>query len=961
MAEPKKPTSDKWFWIGLAAVIIITVAAVLIWYFFFRSKTEDQGPAAPLTITPTVNQPARVPGPTVNQPTRAPAPTGFTPTSGGPTGFTPPAGAPTDFTPPAGGGGGGAPTVFTPPALPPATPPPDWPRSTLPLTLIDIGQISGDFGLASDQVTYPSTNRLYQNGSITVNRWGIPTGCTHLIILGRLFRITSIGGFNIYGFFVDSTGNRIATTPFPNRVDNIQNLTCMSVTVTNPNGLNVRTCSPAPCSYDITGMPGQGVCEFKSQDTNGVVSWRCSVAPRFTENERVVYDNSQTQPIIGTSPVQSSERIIVAPGQITQQGRFNSKTISHVRIDDPPINPNIMKITSISTNEIIGYFVDVYDDRLPVQPFSADTNLIEVTFGTLIPVQRLTTPGPTSISPSPSLIGSPGPTPFGPPSSQYDTSFTSFTFTPCGATGKNGPTLAQIKSQYASQPWANNWISLYNNRNGYQQFVVQVTGTYRITVAGASGGKNAQHPSGTLIPGGKGAIIKGDVNLTQGDVLILVVGQKGTDSTGRITMAGGGGGSHVIKIADIDEAIVNSGHLLSAGGGSGAFACQNAGCPTSPLTPSGCDAWLETTANSPTSIDTNFAGTNGREYGYIVGTSGVGGSGFNRGLDGGFSGGGRGSGNAAGCGGGYLGGNDSNYPFSFGGLSKAGLSIVNKVFNSGSVDDGNGYITLSLNPQTPSPAITPISTDGLIVNMQAKDLENGFVRSWGGFVNNNAIGKPLCYSNATVGNGKYVQFRADNTTYLYQTLNPFNINNGITIAFLANFRLVQTPLERLLQGVQLSGGEIFDIITINRAQENPRNKLTFKFNESGYLTPADNVNQDIWYVWTFRYGMPASSSPSPAGSTPSGANICTITRSTTGAGFSTTTLVNSEVSAILRAPVPTILCLGANNSGSTDLTQPPASQQYGNFDLGAFLMYNRALTNQELSNVRTYLALGNSC
>lgn len=66
--------------------------------------------------------------------------------------------------------------------------------------------------------------------------------------------------------------------------------------------------------------------------------------------------------------------------------------------------------------------------------------------------------------------------------------FSSHTFTTAGASGRFGPTLAQVQASYAPA-WAKNTNFLYMPTQGYQFWVVPATGKYRIKAAGAAGGE----------------------------------------------------------------------------------------------------------------------------------------------------------------------------------------------------------------------------------------------------------------------------------------------------------------------------------------------------------------------------------------------------------------------------------------------------------------------------------------
>ena len=93
-------------------------------------------------------------------------------------------------------------------------------------------------------------------------------------------------------------------------------------------------------------------------------------------------------------------------------------------------------------------------------------------------------------------------------SSLYD--FTTHTFTNCGATGRNGPTLANCISSYNTS-WENN-TDYFNvpSDAGIQNWTVPTTGTYTIEAWGAQGGRSNE---------GYGARMRGDFVLTSETVL----------------------------------------------------------------------------------------------------------------------------------------------------------------------------------------------------------------------------------------------------------------------------------------------------------------------------------------------------------------------------------------------------------------------------------------------------------
>lgn len=137
------------------------------------------------------------------------------------------------------------------------------------------------------------------------------------------------------------------------------------------------------------------------------------------------------------------------------------------------------------------------------------------------------------------------------PPALYD--FTTHTFTTGGATGKNGPTHSALVSAY-SPSWASNSnFFTQGDSQGYQKWKVPATAVYEFEVQGAGGGKHlygeASVSGSTFVP--RGALVTARLELTAGDWIQLVVGQKGGDSQasdateGDNAAPGGGGASWV--------------------------------------------------------------------------------------------------------------------------------------------------------------------------------------------------------------------------------------------------------------------------------------------------------------------------------------------------------------------------------------------------------------------------------
>jgi hypothetical protein len=125
----------------------------------------------------------------------------------------------------------------------------------------------------------------------------------------------------------------------------------------------------------------------------------------------------------------------------------------------------------------------------------------------------------------------------------------SYSFNTCGATGMNGPNQGQVNTSYNSTNLSGS-VTIVNP--GIQQFTIPTTGNYGFTVAGSAGGGNIS------ATGCRGRIVQGDVFLTAGTVLKILVGQKGDLVNGS---SGGGGGSYVATLANVP--------IIVGGGGGG--------------------------------------------------------------------------------------------------------------------------------------------------------------------------------------------------------------------------------------------------------------------------------------------------------------------------------------------------------------------------------------------------------
>jgi hypothetical protein len=216
--------------------------------------------------------------------------------------------------------------------------------------------------------------------------------------------------------------------------------------------------------------------------------------------------------------------------------------------------------------------------------------------------------------------------------------FTSFTFTSARASGSLGPSGSAILAAYTGSSsgsyFSNSQYFTTGSFQGYQIWTVPETATYEIETAGARGGTSTAY-SGSLT-WGNGAVIKANVPLTQGQKLMMVVGQytdgNGANASQNATYQGfgGGGGSFVTISGSVPTPLVVAG----GGGGSGRYSVYLASTFTGrsgSTSPSGSASVRGALGGG--------AGSGGRSH--INSASVVSGNGYDGGAGAGFSGNGQ--------------------------------------------------------------------------------------------------------------------------------------------------------------------------------------------------------------------------------------------------------------------------------------------------------------------------------
>jgi hypothetical protein len=144
----------------------------------------------------------------------------------------------------------------------------------------------------------------------------------------------------------------------------------------------------------------------------------------------------------------------------------------------------------------------------------------------------------------------------------YTVASNTHTFTTCSQTGRLGPTKAQMDAAYSSATWSTTYIN-QGNYQGYQDWTVPVSGIYEFTVNGAAG-----YEGNGAATTGFGAIVKGRVSLTKGEIITVAVGQRGNAGSGP-TWGGSGGGTFVVRKSTNQPLFVAGGGSADANTGAG--------------------------------------------------------------------------------------------------------------------------------------------------------------------------------------------------------------------------------------------------------------------------------------------------------------------------------------------------------------------------------------------------------
>jgi hypothetical protein len=325
--------------------------------------------------------------------------------------------------------------------------------------------------------------------------------------------------------------------------------------------------------------------------------------------------------------------------------------------------------------------------------------------------------------------------------SLYTLASNTHTFTSGGVTGRIGPDLPTLRASYTT---ASAWRDTYLQQGsfqGYQDWTVPVSGIYEFDVRGASG-YDGSGAGGV----GRGAIVKGRVSLTKGEIITIVCGQIGGAPTSGAA-GGSGGGTFVVRKSGNVPLFVAGGGSAEAGSGAGrdGVTTNLGGTSTAGIIAGGASSFGGRSTGGFSSAGAGFAsagqdGASGNLGGGTYSTGLFHNSNLRVGGFGGFGGGGQSDGNFAvqsGGAGGYSGGGGARTT----GTNQAGggggsfitaqasnISTSNGLYNTSSsfngvaitnlaaYNTGNGSVIMSL--------ITSF-TSGNEMYPTALDAENG--------------------------------------------------------------------------------------------------------------------------------------------------------------------------------------------------------------------------------------------
>ena len=439
--------------------------------------------------------------------------------------------------------------------------------------------------------------------------------------------------------------------------------------------------------------------------------------------------------------------------------------------------------------------------------------------------------------------------------SLYTLTGNTHTFTSGGVTGRVGPDLATLRTAYTT---ANAWKNTYlqqGDAQGYQDWTVPVSGVYEFDVRGASG-YDGSGAGGV----GRGAIVKGRVSLTKGEIITIVCGQIGGAPTSGAA-GGPGGGTFVVRKSGNVPLFVAGGGSAESGSGAGrdGVTTNLGGTSTAGIAAGGQSGFGGRSTNGYSAAGGGFAsaGADGFQNNLGGGTYSTGlihNSNARVGGFGGFGGGGQSDGNFAtqsGGAGGYSGGGgarttNNNQSGGGGGsfitTEASTISTSNGLYNTSSsfngvaitnlnaYNTGNGTVIMSLissftsgNEMYPTALDAENGTNKILIASAGNsyhalvpitlDAQNDLIHTAAGHGLSN--GQAVTYLfNGTIPAGV-----ANNTTYYINTVNNYTYRISTTPSPTFTTINLTTPSSRSIAVSDVVRGVVvntaLDTLTIN--------------------------------------------------------------------------------------------------------------------------------------------------
>eukprot|EP00041_Stephanoeca_diplocostata_P031752 m.996666 g.996666 ORF g.996666 m.996666 type:complete len:2211 (+) comp24021_c0_seq2:83-6715(+) len=279
-----------------------------------------------------------------------------------------------------------------------------------------------------------------------------------------------------------------------------------------------------------------------------------------------------------------------------------------------------------------------------------------------------------------------------------------YRITTCGNAGISGPQTADCQAAYQYSQFPTGFFLTVSG--GIQRFRVPTSGIYKVTAAGARGGRGYYSASKT---GGAGAVVTALYNLSSSSTISIAVGQPGSSrqNTGQSNWGGGGGGGTFVYIPGQSQPL-----LVAGGGGGASYSSSYSGIAGTgaqdglSASPSGGAGGSGGRGGSEPSSSGSYNGGGGAGWsgdgvcpfhsnlcGQGISNNFRGGLGISSGyFDGGFGGGG-GAGYEGGGGGGYSGGGGGQHSYGAGGGGGSYASGLLQDTLTGANNEEFGWVT----------------------------------------------------------------------------------------------------------------------------------------------------------------------------------------------------------------------------------------------------------------------------